>query len=172
MALGSGAVAVDAAMASTQAADQQELLFESLTCAMDTDGGVARGDASLFREGFKGVISQVYFAKDLVVGGFEGRENLLDTLADDLLCTKVIYELAKIASPMLKSTIFDGTVTIVVDDSISENAVKPGGCRFFLAQRGSVLDRTSVGALKNIFSCRGRIDTSLYKAEKLLPMED
>ncbi len=72
-------------MLRADAANKGELLSERLTCAVNADSCVARGDSGLRCEGFKAEFGQIYIAEDLTVGGFHGGKNLADALAYDLL---------------------------------------------------------------------------------------
>src|ERR1700732_419861 len=127
----SGAGAVDAAVFGADAADLGELLFEGLTSAMDTHGGVAGGDSDFFCECVEGGIGYVDAAEDFAVGGLHSEEDFVDALADDLVGLRIGGGFGEVLRPAFEGTVFGGAVAVVVDDGVAEDAVEPGCCGLF-----------------------------------------
>jgi hypothetical protein len=125
--------AVYAAMPSADAADQHELFFQGLARSMYADGGISPGNASFVCKAFEAVVGEVYFAKDLAVGGFESRDYLIDALADDFFGSGIWCDCGKVMGPMFESTVLGGAMTVVVYDGVSQDPVEPGSGRFLVA---------------------------------------
>lgn len=108
------------------ATGEDELLLESLASAVSSNGGIARSDSGSLRERFERVLREIDFADDLAVRRLEVVEDVVDALTDDLLSGLVELGFdSKILGPLFQGAIFGGTVTVVVDDSVAEDAVEP-----------------------------------------------
>jgi len=51
---------------------------------------------------------------------------------------------------LLEGAIFDGAVTVVVDDGVAEDTVEPGDGGFVTAEGGGLLHRADVGSLDDV----------------------
>ena len=124
--------AVDATMFGAGAADESELLFEGMACAMDTDGRVAGGDSSLLCEDVEGGVSEINVAEDFAVGRLHGVERFNNALADDIVSLRVWCGFGrKVLRPAFEGTVLSGAVAIVIDDGVAQDAVEPGAGGLF-----------------------------------------
>jgi hypothetical protein len=155
------------------AADLDELLFEGLPGAMDANCGVADGNSSFAGEGLEAGFFQVDLAEYLAVCRLHALKDVADALADDLFGLRLGRCFSfETLGPLLEYTVMDGTMAIVIDDGISQDAVEPGDGRLVVAQFGGLLHCAHVSGLKDVFSRGERVHTSLDEAEKLASLED
>jgi hypothetical protein len=165
------AVAFDAGEFGTDAADPNKLGFKGLAGSMETNGGVARGNSGPGREGFQALAREVDAAENLAVGGLDGGKDLVDATADDLLSLSVGCGFGcEVVCPLLESAVFGGTVAIVIDDGVAQDAIEPGDGRLFTAQDVGVFDGADIGALDDVFRDRGGVDSSLHKMEEVISL--
>ena len=150
------------------ATGEDELLFESLACAVRTYSGVAGSDAGFLREGLECIFGEVDFADNLAVCRFEFVEDVVDALTNDLLGGGV--ELAfdgEILGPLLQSTVFGGTVAVVVDDGIAQDAVEPGDGGLVAAQGCCLLHGANIGGLDDVLGDSAGSHSSFNEVEEL-----
>ena len=140
---------------------------------MEANGGVARGDSGLGCEGFKTLVCKVDAAENLAVGRLKGWKYLVDATADDLFGLRIGCSIGcKVVCPLLESAVFGGTVAIVVDDGVAQDAIEPGDGRLFIAQDGGVFDGADVGALDDVFRDGRGVDSALYEMEEVISLEN
>ena len=140
---------------------------------MDANSGVAGSDARGFGEGFEGIFAKVDAADDLAVLQLKGRKDLLDALADDVLCALVRRSFGdEIVGPSFESAVFGSAVAIVVDDGIAQDAIKPGYGRLVVVERGGFFHRAHVSALEDVFGGRRSIDAALDELKESAPLKD
>jgi hypothetical protein len=153
------------------AADPNELGFESLSRSMEANGGIAGGDSGPGCEGFKALACEVDAAENLAVGGLDGGKDLLDTTADDLLGLSVRWDFCcEVLCPLLESAVFGGTVAIVIDNGVAQDAIEPGDGRFFTAQDRGVFDGADIGGLDDVFRDGRGVDSALYEMEEVISL--
>ena len=71
---------------------------------------------------------------------------------------------------MLEGAIFDGAVTVVVDDGVAEDTVEPGDGGFVTAEGGGLLHGADVGGLDDVLGDGARSYATLNEVEELLSL--
>jgi hypothetical protein len=138
---------------------------------MKTHGSVAGGDSLRLCKGVERLFGEVNIADDLAIGGLEMLDDLVDALADDLMGHDVGLGLGQeLVRPSFQSAIFGGSMTIVVYDGVSQDAIEPGYGRLVAAKLGGLFDGAHVGDLNDVIGGGGSVDATVQKVEKLLPL--
>ena len=152
-------------MSGTGAADLGQLLSNRFAGTMKADIGIVRGCFLGIGEGFDGFSGQIYVLDGGAVIRFEGGKNFPNASASLLL------KLQFVAFVPLGSYLIDDTRTgcilpIVIDDGVSENAVKPRDRTLFLTQFGFVLNGFEIRRLENVLRCCRVDDLAAQKLKK------
>ncbi len=149
------------------AAGADDLFLQSLSGAVDADGGVIGGDAGLGGEGVEGAVVEIDEFESLAVFGFEIVEQVEEALADGVAGVGVGgIGLQRIVREGFVAAITGGLLAVVIDDGVTEDAIEPGDDILLFGKFVAVFDGANEGGLEDVFGNGAGFDTRLQESQE------
>lgn len=162
-------VAVEVAMLCAGTTGQQDLAAQSLTGTKDPDCSVIGGHPGFLGKLLHGQPIQLNAPQRLPVLGFEGGDELRDTLANYRPQLRIGLRRSCLAGRPLERSRCRSLATVVIDDRVAQQSVKPGDRGFSVAQRLNVLQTPGEGFLENILG-EGAVPQAPFEERNKCPM--
>jgi hypothetical protein len=120
-------------MLGASAARLFDLTAQSFSRPMHADGGIFRGNSRLLRQVAELSVIEIDQAQRIAVFGFQIVEQAGNTVADLLpQCRIGFLALAELSAPGFQSPSRGGAMTVVIDQGVTEDSIKPGNYLFIL----------------------------------------